>query len=249
MKTVIDSKDRQIDLASQSATSTMLTAGNLDLNANGVAIINIKSLASANGNWSIGEDGRIVAKSICIDGNCLDGENVGDVIASSKRTGAIQIIGNYAYMLNAKTHSLRVLDMTNQDSPSIISTLALEEGVATIAASGNMLYISNDDMSKLYLVDISTPINPILVRSMDTTGTVATAPVPVDDAGSAPSGEVAGDSTSEPPSEEGGTPIPEPSEEESAPLTTSDTPESEPTPETIPTDSPVTVAPVEPSNP
>jgi hypothetical protein len=177
---IVENGYQKLDTAGRYATTTgMLTTGNLDLNANGVAIYNIKSLASANGTWSIDENGRIVAKEICIDGNCADGANFADMIASGRRNGAMQIVNGYAYLLNVKTHTLRVLDTASE---SVVGTLALEAGVATIAASGNMLYISNEDMSKLYLVDISSPGNPTLARTMNTDGML-------------PAGQVAGVST------------------------------------------------------
>jgi hypothetical protein len=49
----------------------MLTTGNVDLNANGVAIINIKALSSANGSWSIDEFGRVTAKALCLEDVCV----------------------------------------------------------------------------------------------------------------------------------------------------------------------------------
>jgi fibronectin-binding autotransporter adhesin len=62
-----------VDTTGRYATTTaMLTTGNLDLNANGVAIINIKSLASASGAWSIDADGRITAKVLCLEDVCID---------------------------------------------------------------------------------------------------------------------------------------------------------------------------------
>jgi hypothetical protein len=54
------------------STTDMLTTGNVDLNANGVAINNIKAIASANGTWSIDENGRIVAKVLCLEDVCID---------------------------------------------------------------------------------------------------------------------------------------------------------------------------------
>jgi hypothetical protein len=54
------------------STTNMLTVGNIGLDANGVAIVNIKSLASANGTWSIDENGRIVAKVLCLEDVCID---------------------------------------------------------------------------------------------------------------------------------------------------------------------------------
>jgi hypothetical protein len=70
-------------------TSAMLTTGNIDLNANGVAIYNIKSLASANGTWSIDENGRIVAKEICIEDVCIDKTTLTNILNSTGQSGVI----------------------------------------------------------------------------------------------------------------------------------------------------------------
>ena len=189
---VLNTGYQKVDMTSRVATTTgMLTTGNIDLNANGVAIYNIKSLASANGTWSIDENGRITAKELCIDGSCADGANFADMIASGRRNGAMQIVNGYAYLLNIKTFTLRVLDTTSE---AVVGSLTLEAGVSNVAAAGNMLYISNEDMSKLYLVDISNPTTPILTRTMNTDGVIVNSnqSPATSDSGT---GEVAGAST------------------------------------------------------
>jgi hypothetical protein len=73
--------DYQINLESNLASTTaMLTQGNTDLNANGVAITNIKALSSANGTWSIDENGRITAKQFCLDDVCIDKASFQDLL-------------------------------------------------------------------------------------------------------------------------------------------------------------------------
>jgi len=70
---VIENGEKHLDLAGRQATTTgMLTTGNLDLDANKVAINNIKSLSSANGTWSIDENGRITARQLCLEDVCID---------------------------------------------------------------------------------------------------------------------------------------------------------------------------------
>jgi fibronectin-binding autotransporter adhesin len=81
---------QNVDTASRSATTTaMLTTGNLDLNANGVAIVNIKSLASANGSWSIDENGRIVAKVLCLEDVCIDKTQLTNILNSTGQSGMV----------------------------------------------------------------------------------------------------------------------------------------------------------------
>jgi hypothetical protein len=70
---LVENSFQKLDMEGKTATTTgMLTAGNIDLNANGVAIVNVKSIASANGTWSIDENGRIVAKVLCLEDVCID---------------------------------------------------------------------------------------------------------------------------------------------------------------------------------
>ncbi|MEI6810962.1 MAG: tail fiber domain-containing protein, partial [Candidatus Nomurabacteria bacterium] len=69
---LVENGNQKLDFNGKNATTTgMLTSGNLDLNANGVAIYNIKSLASANGTWSIDENGRIVGQEIVVNKLCV----------------------------------------------------------------------------------------------------------------------------------------------------------------------------------
>jgi hypothetical protein len=87
---LVENGVQKLDLAGKHATTTgMLTTGNVDLNANGVAITNIKSLASANGTWSIDENGRIVAKQICLEDLCIDKNTLTNILNVSGQSGAI----------------------------------------------------------------------------------------------------------------------------------------------------------------
>jgi hypothetical protein len=165
---LVDNGFQKLDTAGRNASTTaMLTTGNVDLNANGVAIYNIKSLASANGTWSIDENGRIVAKELCVGDSCLDGAGLADVIATSKKSGALQVIGNYTYILNVKSNTLTVLDISSS-APILITTIALTEKVTSMSTSGNYLYLTNDDLSKIVLIDISNPSSPNLARTINT---------------------------------------------------------------------------------
>jgi hypothetical protein len=87
---LVENTVQKLDLAGKNATTTgMLTTGNIDLNANGVAITNVKSLASANGTWSIDENGRIVAKQLCLDDLCIDKNTLTNLLHISGQTGVV----------------------------------------------------------------------------------------------------------------------------------------------------------------
>ncbi|MDB5260197.1 MAG: hypothetical protein JWN37_428 [Candidatus Nomurabacteria bacterium] len=92
---VLNTGYQKVDTNSRAiSTSGMLTTGNLDLNANGVAILNIKSLASANGTWSINEDGRIIAKILCLEDVCIDKTQLTNLLNNSGQGGAPASIQN-----------------------------------------------------------------------------------------------------------------------------------------------------------
>jgi hypothetical protein len=81
---LVENGNQKLDVFGKNATTTgLLTTGNIDLNANGVAITNIKSLASANGTWSIDENGRIVAKVLCLDDVCIDKSTLNNILNAS----------------------------------------------------------------------------------------------------------------------------------------------------------------------
>ena len=87
---MVESGLQKLDLAGNAATTTgMLTTGNIDLNANGVAITNIKSLASANGTWSIDENGRVVANQLCLEDLCIDKSTLTNLLRVAGEPGMV----------------------------------------------------------------------------------------------------------------------------------------------------------------
>jgi hypothetical protein len=87
---IVETGFQKLDTEGKYATTTsMLTTGNVDLNANGVAIYNIKSLASASGAWSIDEDGRITAKVLCLEDVCIDKTQLTNILHSTGQTGIV----------------------------------------------------------------------------------------------------------------------------------------------------------------
>jgi hypothetical protein len=87
---LVENSFQRLDLLGKNATTTgMLTVGNIDLNANGVAITNIKSLSSANGTWSIDENGRIVAKQLCLEDLCIDKNTLTNMLQVAGQSGSV----------------------------------------------------------------------------------------------------------------------------------------------------------------
>ncbi|MBP9855823.1 MAG: tail fiber domain-containing protein [Candidatus Pacebacteria bacterium] len=82
------------DLTSTSTTMWSLDeeTGNLTpfglLNLNNQDLLNVKSITSASGNWSIGEDGTLTAKKIqteelCVGNVCIDQDDLRDILRSA----------------------------------------------------------------------------------------------------------------------------------------------------------------------
>jgi hypothetical protein len=80
----------------------------------------------------------------------------------------MHIIGAHAFLLSATTHTLRVLDIAAGDNPVIVASLTLPEGVTSLSANGTYLYVNNSDLSMLYIVDVTSPTQPTLLRSINT---------------------------------------------------------------------------------
>ena len=115
---LVESGLQKLDLAGNAATTTgMLTTGNIDLNANGVAINNIKSLASANGTWSIDENGRVVAKQLCLEDLCIDKNTL---------TNILQIAGQSGIVLGVSTSTA-----TSSESTATSTSTSTDTGTST----------------------------------------------------------------------------------------------------------------------
>lgn len=81
---IIDNQNLMLDMEGRFATTTkMLTTGNVDLNANGVSIINIKSLVSASGAWSIDESGRLITRVLCLEDVCINKNELRNLLINS----------------------------------------------------------------------------------------------------------------------------------------------------------------------
>ena len=118
----IENGYQKLDTAGKYATTTaFLTTGNVDLNANGVAIYNIKSLASASGAWSIDENGRIVAKVLCLEDVCINKDQLTQILnstgqSSSGNNSNGQVLGTSTDATASST------DTTSTSTPDTIGT-------------------------------------------------------------------------------------------------------------------------------
>jgi hypothetical protein len=158
---LVENGAQKLDLSGKTATTTgMLTTGNVDLNANGVAIVNIKSLASANGTWYIDENGRVVAKVLCIEDVCIDKNTL---------TNVLQMSGQHGVVLGTSTQA-------TSTTPTSTST---DQGLSTGTSSGTDLGTATSTTTG----DTSATSTPPLVDQATTTelvppSTPATDPAP-----------------------------------------------------------------------
>jgi hypothetical protein len=79
----------------------------------------------------------------------------------------IIISENFAYVLNREL-GLRIVDISDPDTPSLVSTFSTPERAASLAKSGQYVYLgySNDyDISVLLVIDVINPASPVQVGS------------------------------------------------------------------------------------
>jgi hypothetical protein len=77
--------------------------------------------------------------------------------------GAVAVSGGYAYVVHASCASLDVIDISDPESPQIVSQLST--GAASdVAVSGNYAYLAGDD--GLRVLDVTDPLHPTIVGSV-----------------------------------------------------------------------------------
>ena len=73
---------------------------------------------------------------------------------------------NYLYLANA-TAGLKIYDITNKVTPSLVGSYDTDGNAANIQVIGNVAYLA-DGASGLKIFDVSTPASPVLLGSFDT---------------------------------------------------------------------------------
>jgi hypothetical protein len=145
--------NHKLDLTGKSASTTaMLTTGNVDLNANGVAIYNIKSLASANGSWSIDEEGRVVSKELKTEQLC-----VGDVCVN--RDQFLQMVQTAGASTSTPTVSSGSNNIIETNATTTLNSNATSTTPQETASTTTETGITPETASSTPTVtDITTPI-------------------------------------------------------------------------------------------
>ena len=93
---------------------------------------------------------------------------------------AIALSGSYAFVVSTddEAQQLQVISLSNLDSPSLVSSLALgqnDQTALSIAISGTTAYVGTESSSggpELFVIDISTPTSPIVIGSLEVGATI-----------------------------------------------------------------------------
>jgi hypothetical protein len=93
------------------------------------------------------------------------GQNVRLVGQIGGGCGAVQVVGNYAYI--GEGQKLRILDVSNPASPVPLGRVLFPETVVGVFVSGGLAYVS-DRMSGLQIIDVTNPTAPTLRGSCKT---------------------------------------------------------------------------------
>ncbi|MDQ1281707.1 MAG: hypothetical protein QG630_58, partial [Patescibacteria group bacterium] len=159
-------------LASIKALTNSLTRSNFDLNLNGNALVNVKSIESASKNWKLGEDGIIYAKEIRADRYCNStGTKCIDISDLSGATGT-NTVSNGGLSSSSEAAST---DTTTASAPVDTTTTSAPADTDTTTASS--------PVEAVVPVDTTTASAPVeAVVPADTT----TASAPVEEASPAP---------------------------------------------------------------
>ena len=165
---LVENSNQKLDLFGKNATTTgMLTSGNIDLNANGVAITNVKSLASANGTWSIDENGRIVAKVLCLEDLCIDKNTL---------TNLLNISGQQGVVLGTSTTNMSPSTTTSSTSGTVTPVASSTGSTTTIEI---ITPIATSTASTTSITTITPVVTTPVATTTTTTGVMLEPPLPV----------------------------------------------------------------------
>jgi hypothetical protein len=96
---------------------------------------------------------------------------IGDllILGSQANGKAIDIAGNYAYVLDDRDNvghqgDMHILDITNSSEPLLRSTYTTNRGVYNVVAYGNYAYATGTNLT---IMDISNPAEPEPIRSIE----------------------------------------------------------------------------------
>ncbi|MCW1892237.1 MAG: hypothetical protein KIH65_003265 [Candidatus Uhrbacteria bacterium] len=105
---------------------------------------------------------------------------VGSLAQFSKGLQGIAVGGGYAYVANATSNTISVIDIRNPASMRIVGEVGVGIGPDNVVLSGKYLYVGNNDSdnstgsSSISIVDVSDPLHPVVASTTVRGGTGAT---------------------------------------------------------------------------
>ena len=108
-------------------------------------------------------------RDVAVTGSTSLADEIGPYVVGSLdtyRTNGVTISGNYAYVTNV-FEGLKIIDISNPQSPKLIGSLNTDGHACGVTISGNYAYVTNV-FEGLKIIDISNPQSPKLVGSLNT---------------------------------------------------------------------------------
>ena len=128
----------------EASTTNLLSEGNIglnDLDLSDAALINVKSIASSNGKWSISEEGRIVARELCVS------DEIGVVCINASELRSKQIGVSVDYVVNNGEGN----GASGASTSTASSTATTTNPTAT--SSPTIIILSNDVTSNTHIIN------------------------------------------------------------------------------------------------
>jgi hypothetical protein len=80
------------------------------------------------------------------------------------------VLGRYAYVVDATSDDLKVIDVSNPDTPTLVGTLGIGGNPYSVTVSGRYAYVVDGISSDLKIIDVSNPSTPTLVGTLGVGG-------------------------------------------------------------------------------
>ncbi len=79
---------------------------------------------------------------------------------------SVYVSGRYAYVVDADSNDLKVIDVSDPGSPSLAGSLGFGGILYSVYVSGRYAYVVDADSNDLKVIDVSNPITPSLTGSL-----------------------------------------------------------------------------------
>jgi cytoskeletal protein CcmA (bactofilin family) len=93
-------------------------------------------------------------------------------ISTGTNTNSIYVQGKYAYILNTSTNNLKIVDVSNPASMSIVGSTATSSfnNPQSVYVQGKYAYVASRNNGQLFAVDVSNPASPSVGTSVSGLG-------------------------------------------------------------------------------